>query len=99
MNYFLCLFSLLVAILGLCHLYFKFLTRINNWFVQMYADKFMKSLQIIYIYINNATERSLLNVIDKEFNEVDKADHLLPMRQANLHFLFIGLIIGKFKLN
>ena len=42
----------------------------------MYADKFMKSLQIIYIYINNATERSLLNVIDKEFNAVEKAADL-----------------------
>ena len=98
MNYFVFIF-IISSHFGVVPSLFKFLPRINNWFIQMYADKFMKSLRIIYIYINNVTGRSLLNVIDKEFNEVDKADHLLPMRQANLHFLFIGLIIGKFKLN
>jgi hypothetical protein len=55
-------------------------------------------LRIIHIDINNATESSSLNVIEKELNEIDKAAHLLPMGHTNLYFSLIGRIDSERKL-
>ena len=97
-NYFVRLFAVLVATLGVVLPLFKFLPKIYNWFIEKYVDKLMQRLRIIHIDINNATESSSLNVIEKELNEIDKAAHLLPMGHTNLYFSLIGRIDSERKL-
>ncbi len=91
-NYIHRLLAILVAILGIVLPLIKILPKLYNWFIEQYTDKLFRRLRVLHIDIEKTRDLSVLKEMEKELNSIDRAAHLLPMRNTNLYFSLIGRV-------